>query len=240
MESEIGAKYDNLLIALCGRVREKFAEAFEILKSNDYEWGFVIKHQAEVRDYIILHQAEITLLNGVVLKNQSTHAYPTLFAIYMCIMADLNECKKWDDALQQTDRYECRRIFTHKDDLMDTESNCVCSHRCRARNTYAITNRLTGLVSIVGQDCIEKNKLIESTVLSRAKKETRAAVKQYKERKLELVLMKRMFDALKRRCPRCDVVIEHTEKRPYCKSEKRCNACCNRMYNKPFVCWKST
>lgn len=239
MDSEISATYNILLVEFCGRIRERFAVAFEILKSGDYEWGFVIRHQAEVRDYIILHQAEITLLNEVVLKNQSRYAYPTLFAIYMCIIADLNECKNWNDALHQTDRNECRVIFPHMDEPLDTSSNCVCSHSCRARNTYGIINKLTGLVSIVGSDCIFKNGLIEAPVFARAKKETRMAVKQDKERKLELELRKREFDALKRRCPRCNAVIEFTEKRPYCKSEKRCNACLNRIYNKPFVSWKS-
>lgn len=238
MASEISVAYNNLLVEFCGRVCERFATAFAAIQRGDYEWGFVVRHQAEVRDYIILHQAEITLLNGVVLRNQSRFAYPTLFAIYMCIIADLNECRSCDDALQQTDRNDCSRIFTHLGDLMDTESNCVCSHSCMALNTYKIINGRTGLVSIVGQDCIQKNELIEPAVLARVKKETRVAVKQKKitiARALEPVLMKRMFNALKRRCPRCDVAIEHTEKRHYCKSEKRCHACLNRMYNKPFI-----
>ena len=237
MRSKINVVFDEALVAFCGRVRAEFAEGIAYFSANYHDCGSQVRLQTEIRDYIVEHQAEFRLSWGA-LSQRSHYSHPGFFAIFMCITADLTQCTSCDDALQQTDYQECVSAITDIGDGGDEESVCVCGHDCSTANTYRITNKKTGLMSIVGQDCIRKHKLVDPKVFARAKKEARVAVKQKKitiARALELVLMKRMFNALKRRCPRCDVAIEHTEKRRYCKSEKRCNACLNRMYNKPFI-----
>lgn len=234
MRSKINVVFDEALVAFCGRVRVEFAEGIAYFLVNYHDYGSQVRLQAEIRDYIVEHQTEFRLSWGV-LSQRSHYSHPGFFAIFMCIAADLTECTSCDDALQQTNYQECVSAITDIGVGGDEESTCVCGHACSTGNTYRITNKKTGIMSIVGQDCIKKHKLVDPKVFARAKKE---AVKQKKitiARALELVLMKRMFNALKRRCPRCDVVIEHAEKRRYCKSEKRCHTCLNRIYNKPFV-----
>ena len=195
-KSYIRVVYDARLIAMCERIRALFVFELAYFSSRPFAFAFQLDTQAKIRDYVIAHQSEITLDSGPPLMNHAPHSYPSLFAIYLCVIADLSKCASCDDALRQTDHTQVYPVITQLVECDNDESNCVCSHACCMANTFRVTNMQTGLMSLIGCDCLEKYELVCPVMLRAKKKEARAAAKT---RKVRIAAPKVATDAIRER-----------------------------------------
>lgn len=226
--SKIRVEYNQKLKDFCKKVNVQFAAGLQYLNFYHTDYTFQLRLQTEIRDYIIAHQDEITIKGKSRLELDNTSSYPSLFAIYLCIIADLNTCNTCNDARQQIDFFLCKPVTDWVGD-----PRCVCSKPCNFRNLLRVQNLKTNLVCIIGSSCIYKYELIDPTVQKKALKENRRFEALEKRRNEDNearainhrngVLMRTMFNALKKKCRDCEEPIRHLPWGPYCCKKPGCD-----------------
>ena len=100
---------------------------------------------------------------------------PELFALYMIISGDISIMRNITDVMIQTEAGSEVSLFENDDN--DEKDYCVCGHICHTNNLWCIKNKYTKYATIVGCDCVNKHKLIDSSIMN-ASYNNRATLKK--------------------------------------------------------------
>ena len=176
MTSFVELVFDDKLVSFTKDAKLKFNRELIILSQelNEVSRNHVQKCmeiQEAIREYMIKNQYNLTFVKDTFRLSKRPPSHSTLFALFMCIMSDIDECSSFDDVMYQidSDNLECSALLLEYEEDDANEGACACGHRVILENIYVINNYYTGLKSWVGCDCVNKNKLVTKEAIQQLK-----------------------------------------------------------------------
>jgi hypothetical protein len=127
-----------------------------LLDTNDF--GQLQTYQEEIRNLMIKHQQHIKFVKFPFKLDKSFTSHPNIFALFLYLISRGVNCNSWQD-LFVTDGMsviEYNVICCEYQDHIDIDSKCCCNHSCILTKQFIVSNMITELNLLIGDDCVEK------------------------------------------------------------------------------------
>jgi len=197
--SEVPLIFDDNLVNFVKEIQSKYDFELHATNPMNREYEAQILFQKELNQYIFDNQHRLNFSKPTTLVANSWKTFPSLYALHLCIISKIDDCRDLYDAIKQTcpnyiesliDASETLKLDNKSDisaNIYSGESDtfCVCSHPCCVENLYYRKNKLTNIMMIVGSDCIDKDKILNEDNLKRAKSNAKNTA-FYKKKQIRL------------------------------------------------------
>lgn len=178
--SKITVVFNDKLRIFIKEVQNEFKNKLEGTKElgDVRNWINILNIQKEIREYIILHQNRVDYTFAKELVDGYSHSMSNLFALHMMVIGDVDKMTNALDIMEQIDDQHTEAIFYEETE--QTDSVCVCSHKCMLKSMFIITNSKTKYNAVIGNECINKYYLVDTAVIKEAKKKSPEGIKKQK------------------------------------------------------------
>ena len=156
-------RFDEKLKAFINTVRDELP--FDILTSTDF--NTLQDEQNDIREKMMRCQDMLNFNSKNIRLTESNKCHPDFFALMMALNSDLNKCNSWEQLMDQN-RNNSEVILASFNANFGGEvgdlngHRCACNHVCQPQNQYLIQNEYHKKYLLIGCDCIEKNKILNS------------------------------------------------------------------------------
>jgi len=170
--SSLTIRFDDNLFNFINTIKDKY----DITRLNVYDLILLQRYQQDIRELFVKYKNLLTFntpydkINFTINNPKSYLVYPNTFALFICLISDLNKCTDWDTLLDQNtnkmELWDCD-CDDNDDNILNnsTRFKCCCGHICQPMNLYQLTNKYTNHKIIIGCDCANKFQLINKDQL---------------------------------------------------------------------------
>ena len=156
-------KYDENLKQFISKIHHELPR--DILTNTDFH--NLQDEQEEIRQKMIKYQNMLIFNSENIRLTESNKSHPDFFALMISLISDLSKCTSWEQLMDQN-RNNSEVILASFNANFGGEvgdlngHRCACNHVCQPQNQYLIQNEYHKKYLLIGCDCIEKNKILNS------------------------------------------------------------------------------